>query len=490
MTRLDELEARLDPRLRRALNEVMPRLEDPAEPTTPSAEPTQTRVVALLEPADTPRRSATWIGIVAAGLLAVVGGTWWLADTRNNPAPSTASSGSDGVEGSSTPLLSTLIVGADAGRWLDLPSEPSGLSHGINLDLAATTVCTTAVARGDELVCTALEGQIASHYVPDAAGPDADETLYEVSTRTIFSDAPLSEVVDGYLDNGGTYEPTTIRDSDGFVIEDDATTTLVWSEWPGTATMLRVANSVGRDLFQLADALVEQQWPTSVTPPVVAFNYGYAWGRSGNNHPYALATVGRDGEVCIAVSFASTDPETGGTQVCTDGPPTWTIGTISVQSASDDAMPDEQDVLAGLVPPDVTTVQINYADGTTTEVPTVPVPGLSHRAFGAPTGQPQGSPIQAELEGLDASGNLRVEGTLVAIMPTVVVDTVCFAPGAIGIVPDVIGQDLVSAYQEIRDAGLIIALPVVADHLPTVVDQEPAAGTDRGCGDVLLTTTP
>ena len=77
-----------------------------------------------------------------------------------------------------------------------------------------------------------------------------------------------------------------------------------------------------------------------------------------------------------------------------------------------------------------------------------------------------------------------------AVMPTVFVNTVCDAPGTTGIVPDVVGQDLNIAYEALRDAGLVLALPIVSDRTPVVTGQSPEPGTQHGCGDVLLTTDP
>ena len=52
-----------------------------------------------------------------------------------------------------------MTVAADAGRWLDLPNEAPGLRRVVDVDLAATTVCTAAVARHGRLICTAPRGK-------------------------------------------------------------------------------------------------------------------------------------------------------------------------------------------------------------------------------------------------------------------------------------------------------------------------------------------
>ena len=92
MTSLDELEARLDHQLRRALVEVMRRLETPAERAPTSSERREVAAaVTSLEPADAPRRRRAWIATAAAGLLVAGSGAWWLAISRHDASTNTAS---------------------------------------------------------------------------------------------------------------------------------------------------------------------------------------------------------------------------------------------------------------------------------------------------------------------------------------------------------------------------------------------------------------
>ena len=59
-----------------------------------------------------------------------------------------------------------------------------------------------------------------------------------------------------------------------------------------------------------------------------------------------------------------------------------------------------------------------------------------------------------------------------------------------GIVPNLIGMPMYDAADAVREAGLIIAHPLRGDPAQVVTAQDPAVGTDGGCGDVDLTVGP
>lgn len=97
MTSLDELDHRLRPQLQRALTEVMPRLEAPVDSATIRPDAVgHSEPVHLGEAPPHRSQSTRWLLTVAAGMIAVVGGVWWLRsaqiDTPTGPtdAPSIA----------------------------------------------------------------------------------------------------------------------------------------------------------------------------------------------------------------------------------------------------------------------------------------------------------------------------------------------------------------------------------------------------------------
>lgn len=408
-----------------------------------------------------PRRIV--LGVSVASVVALVAGLVVLGAHR------------DGATGEPTPPWATMVVDDDAGGWLDLGATPAGLRASVDLGLAATTVCLHTDVVDGLLRCTALEGQIASNYVPVSAPANPDQTLYEVEIRTAFVEVDVAAFARSVT--GRTPTDATVRGRDGFRIVDDeaGATTLVWSERNGAVTTLRVTTRSGLDPTAVADALVMRAWPAEVRPPIAAVDFGLEWRAYDNNHPYALATT-RGASECVSVGYLA---------ACTDGPAAWTIGGVTDHATDAASERADIDVVAGLVPSDVTSVRFRHEDGRLIEVPTVEVPGFRSRAFGFPTGSPQGALVVGELSGA-AGGTEAFRMPVVALLPTVYVDSVCAVPGATHVVPDVVGRDLRSAEAALRAAGLLVALPVTADEMPVVASQDPPAGTQRGCGDVLL----
>jgi hypothetical protein len=393
------------------------------------------------------------------------------------------------VATTSGPPLSSMTVQGDVGEWLDLSVPPDGLRQETNMSLASTVVCTTAAVVEGSLVCTELEGQIETHYLPATAPPDADETENEISIRTIYTDADPSV----YFETIGGSSPTQIslRGTDALMARDDQQTTIVWSERPEAILSITTKTGTGHDAVVLAEDLVPRLWPASVRPPMVAVDLAATMSASGNNHPYALATT-QNGAECISVGYVPS--EATGTNAladsnlaCTtsDDQP-WAVGTLSDQAIADDPARAERDVFAGLVPNSVTRVDVTLENGQNVSVATVAVPGLQSRAWATPTGAPQGTIAIGTITGYAIDGDESFVEPLIALMPTVFVDVVCSQPGTTGIVPDLVGQDLRAADAALRAAGLIVAYPYSGHRLPIIDGQEPEGGTSRGCGDVTL----
>lgn len=403
-----------------------------------------------------------------------------VAFDRPNTPPAATQSG---------PSWASVTVQSEAGAWLDLASAPAGLRREPDTSLASTTVCTEANTIGDRLVCVELEGQIGSDYLPATASQGADETQPQVEVRTIFTDADLQTFVQDRVAETG--QPVEIRGRPGFTFSDTNGTTVAWSERPGTVATLKTTTASGLDALELTKSLNQQAWPTSIVPPLVAVAFDTTWSAFDNNHPYVLATV-RNSQECVSLGYipqqqTGTDDELRDNQVCSSGDPAWTLGTISNHDNPSDPATWDQDVLAGLVPSTVSHVEVTLDNGQTLTAEPIAVSGFRSKVWGMPTGQLQGALVVGELRGYDLDDSeVFVEG-IVAAAPTVFVDSVCFQPGTTGIVPDVVGLDLRSAHDALHKAGLIVALPVTANRMPTVRSQTPAPGTEVGCGDVALT---
>jgi hypothetical protein len=447
---------------------VIERIRAAAEELTgiPSCEP----------PADSPRRRSAGLLIgSAACVVALIVGLFVFAGTHD-----------PGTVTQAGPAWSSMTVRNDVGQWLDLPAAPAGLRKETDTMLGSTVVCTEATITGQELTCVALEGRIGSNYFLDSAPLNTDETERQIEIRTIY----IADV-QGYLERWyRSGEPIEVRGHEGVTVSDVTGTTVSWSERPGTLTTLRASTASGLSAIDLAESLEPHAWPSALVPPMVAVDFDAVWPADDNNHPYALA-AGVNGQECISLGYGP-QPElargNGATTsvVCADGDTgAWTVGTISEL-----VNPDERptvDAFAGLVPSSVDRVELTLEDGQVLTADALPVPGFNHNAWGIPTGQTQGSLLVGTLRGLDSAGNESFTEPIVAVVPTVNIDSICFQPGTTGIAPDLRGLDLRSAQVALHDAGLIIAVPVKMDHMPTVTEQEPAPGTDVGCGDVVLT---
>jgi PASTA domain len=436
-----------------------------------------------IAPVDPPRRqsqrrlSGVIIASAACIVLLIIA---LVAFDRPNVPPAATQSGLS---------WASITVQSEAGAWLDLASEPAGLRREPDTTLASTTVCTEASTIGDRLVCVELEGQIGSNYLPATAPRGADETQRQIEIRTIFIDADLQTLVQDRVPGAG--QPVEIRGRPGFTFSDTNGTTVAWSERPGTVTTLTTTNASGLDALKLTKSLEQQSWPTSVVPPLVALDFDTTWSAFDNNHPSVLATV-RNSQECVSLGYipqqqTGTDDERRDNQVCSSGDPVWTLGTITNNNTPYDPATADQDVFAGLVPTTVEHVEITLDNGHTLTAEPVAVPGFRGKVWGMPTGQLQGALVVGELRGYGPDDSEVFVEAIVAAAPTVVVDSVCSQPGTTGIVPDVVGLDLRSAHDALHKAGLLVALPVTADRMPTVRSQDPAPGTNVGCGEVVLT---
>lgn len=382
-----------------------------------------------------------------------------------------------------------MTVQQDVGQWLDLPVPPDGLRQQTNLSLASAAVCTNTVVTDGSLTCTALEGQIESHYRPVEASLNADETENEIEIRTVYIDIDLSTYVASF--EPGDASPVSVRDTDALIVTSETGTTVMWSDRPGTISRLTTKAGTLHDPVALANQLVPVAWPASLHPPIVAVGFAKTWRAFDNNHPYALATT-QPGAECISVSYVPRDLTDGVSDesehlaCASPNEHAWTVGTISDHASTTDLSRADQDVFAGLVPASVALVEVTLDDGRNLNVETVAVPGLKSRAWGVPTGAPQGTIAVGQVAGFTIGGDEVFNEPLVALAPTVFLPNVCRQPGTTVIVPDIVGQDLRTAKDALHAAGLLVALKFTGDHLPIVDEQTPRAGTDIECGQVLL----
>lgn len=369
-----------------------------------------------------------------------------------------------------------------AAAWLDMRTPPEGLERVANDQLTGLSVCLDAKTVAAGVVCNRMEGRIEVAY---SSTTDVAPT-YEI--QTVFSELELESYFSGLVAGGPAFTRTdlTVRGGRAAVLGDghNGVVLLVWQERPGVIGQFRsVDASPDTDVPALVETLIDRPWPEDVDLPIAAVDLGIDWTATDNNHPYVIASH-RDNRECLSTGFAPTDPSTAAT-TCTSEVLGWTSGEITTTQPYPDT-----DVVAGWVPNNAATVWLTFADDTVIELPTHPVAGFARRAWGYLIPSEQGTRFSAHLTVLDAAGTHLSEAEIDFVNPLVFVDTVCASTDNDGIVPDLIGLPMYDAADAVRAAGLIIAHPLRGDPAQVVTAQDPAAGTDRGCGDVDLTVGP
>lgn len=134
MSSLDELEDRLAPQLRRALSEVMPRLETPTGTVGVAADHAADGEHVQID--GTPRRpghGTRWL-LIASGIVGLVGGTWWVRsvqeDSSITPADAPAVAPDSTVTPDDDPASPTTSVGGYPLDGLDPLSAARQLTLG------------------------------------------------------------------------------------------------------------------------------------------------------------------------------------------------------------------------------------------------------------------------------------------------------------------------------------------------------------------------
>ena len=366
--------------------------------------------------------------------------------------------------------------------WLDLRTPPDGMEQVADDQLPGLSVCIDAKTVAAGVVCNRMEGRIEVAY---SSTTDAAPT-YEI--QTVFSDLELESYISALVAEGPAFTRTdlTVRGGRAAVLGDghNGVVLLIWQERSGVIGQFRSVDAPpDTDVPALVETLIDRPWPEDIDPPIAAVDFGIDWTATDNNHPYVIASH-RDNRECLSIGFAPTDPSTAAT-TCASEDLGWTSGEITAAQPNPDT-----DVVAGWVPDNAATVRLTFADDTVIELSTHPVAGFARRAWGYLIPAEQGTRFAAHLTVLDGAGTHLAESDIDFVNPLVFVDTVCASTETDGIVPDLIGLPMYDAADAVRAAGLIIAHPLRGDPSQVVTAQAPVAGTDRGCGDVVLTVGP
>lgn len=400
------------------------------------------------------------VGLAAAGLVAAAVATLIVVATQRPRDPSTAAN-------------------ATTAGWLDMPTAPEGLERVPDDQLARLSVCLDAQMVSATVICNQLEGRIEVAY---GSTTDVAPT-YEI--QTVFIDLDLESYVSHLVADATAFTRTelTVRDGRAGVLIDahNGVVILVWQERLGVIGQFRsVGASPDTDVPALVETLIDRPLPDDTDFPVAAIDLGVDWSATDNNHPYVIASH-RDNRECLSIGFAPDDPSTTAI-TCASKALDWTSGVVTTPQPS-----EFTDVVAGWVPDAAAVVRLTFADDTFIELPTQPVAGFSQRAWGYLVHADQGTRFSARLTVLDGNGTALSESDVDFVNPIVAVDTVCSSTNNHGIVPPVIGLPMYDAADAIRAAGLIIAQPLRGNPAQVVTAQDPPAGTDRECGDVVLT---
>jgi len=156
VTSLDELEDVLRPRLRRALTEVMPRLEAPTDTSAEQLDAQVSGPVGQLAPARSERpRDVRWIA-AAAALVAVLGGVWWIRATQVAPPVESAD-----VPPAATPQAATTAAPVTAPPTTVPAPSPYPLDGLEPLEAARQVTLSARInATPDEYADLAVAGEI------------------------------------------------------------------------------------------------------------------------------------------------------------------------------------------------------------------------------------------------------------------------------------------------------------------------------------------
>lgn len=368
-----------------------------------------------------------------------------------------------------------------AAAWLDMRTPPDGLERVADDQLTGLSVCLDAQTVAAGVVCNRIEGRIEIAY---SSTTDAAPT-YEI--QTLFSNLELASYVSALVEGPAfTRTDLTVRGGRAAALIDghNGVVLLVWQERPGVIGQFRSVDAPpDTDVPALVEMLIDRPWPEDVDLPIAAVDFGIDWTATDNNHPYVIASH-RDNRECLSIGFAPTDTSTAAT-TCSSEALGWTSGEITTTQPN-----PYTDVVAGWVPDNAATVRLTFADDTVIELPTNPVAGFARRAWAYLIPADQGTRFSAHLTVLDGAGTHLSEADIDFVNPLVFVDTVCASTETDGIVPDLIGLPMYDAADAVRAAGLIIAHPLRGDPSQVITAQVPVAGTDRGCGDVVLTFGP
>jgi len=349
----------------------------------------------------------------------------------------------------------------------------------------ANVVCVEAIEIGGGLRCDHLAGYT-STWVGSSPSASTDESEAAATVRTIYTtddvQSYLASTSSAFGSTSGT-EPVTVRGHDGVRFSQGGLDVVVWQEGNGTLGAVAVGpvKTAGfTDPVTVAEQL--RPGPLDISElSLVAVSLDPQPVAEPSGAEILYRTI--DNRECVGIGAIEVEGEP--VTCLGDQPLVWATGTVSPPRDTADPLND-LDAVGGLVDAAARTVTITQTDGATIQVATMPVPGTTTRAWGTRLDRPQGAPFHGTISTQDDHGDTLTSGPLDFVRPIDSTDRFCYLPGTTGIVPDVVGVGVYDAAAALIDAGLTTARPIVAPAATKVTSQDPAPGTDVGCGDVQL----
>ena len=349
----------------------------------------------------------------------------------------------------------------------------------------ANVVCVEASVVDGALRCDRLAGRTYT-LVGSSPTSTTDETQAAAVVHTIYTSADVESYLastNSPFASGVGREAVTVTGHAGVRFRDGGRDVVVWQEADGVIGAVAVGpveTAEFSDPLTVAGQVRPSPFNTSTLALVAA-----SLDRPTSDVPSGAEVVYRviDGAACVGIGWIGLDEEP---RCLGDSPLVWVSGTVPPPPGEGER-PADLDAVGGLVDSTVRTVTITEDGGATITIPTVPVPGTAIRAWGTRLDRTQGTPFTGVINAHDDQGRTVASAPIAFVRTINSTERFCFLPGTTGIAPDVVGLAVYDAAAALIDVGLTTARAIEAPAAAIVTGQNPTAGTDVGCGDVVLT---